>query len=124
MKQMPITPELLTDLYEFTMAAGYWRERMFEEAVFSLFIRDYPPNRAYFVAAGLDSLLDLVERFRFPDQALAYLAGLGLFPDEFLNYLKVLKFTGSIRAVAEGRMVFSGEPLLEIRAPIIQGQLL
>lgn len=121
---MPITPELLTDLYEFTMAAGYWRERMFEEAVFSLFIRDYPPNRAYFVAAGLDSLLDLVERFRFPDQALAYLAGLGLFPDEFLNYLKVFKFTGSIRAVAEGRMVFSGEPLLEIRAPIIQGQLL
>lgn len=117
-------PELVTDLYEFTMAASYWKEHMFGEAVFSLFIRAYPPHRSYFVAAGLESFLDYVEQFRFNEDSLSYLSNLGIFPDGFIEYLSNFKFTGSIRALPEGRIFFRQEPLLEICAPLIEAQLL
>jgi len=116
-------PELVTDLYEFTMAASYWREKMFEEATFSLFVRDYPPRRAYFVAAGLEPLLETLLDFRMSSSSLEYLESTGIFPGEFLGYLEDLRFTGTVRAMPEGRIFFADEPLLEIDAPIIQGQL-
>jgi nicotinate phosphoribosyltransferase len=119
-----LAPELLTDLYELTMAASYHRESMFEEATFSLFIRDYPPHRSYFVSAGLEHLLDLVSRYRFRKDSIDYLRGTGRFSEGFLDYLSAFRFTGSVRALPEGRIFFANEPILEVTAPIIEGQLL
>ncbi len=117
-------PELLTDLYQFTMAASYWKESMNGQAAFSLFIRDLPPHRAYFVSAGLQSILAVIEDFHFDASSIDYLRSLGRFPEGFLDYLKTVRFTGTVRAIPEGRIFFPNEPILEVTAPIIEGQLL
>ncbi|MEJ5348946.1 MAG: nicotinate phosphoribosyltransferase [Desulfosoma sp.] len=117
-------PELLTDLYQFTMAASYWKEGMNGQAAFSLFIRDLPPHRAYFVSAGLQSILEVIEDFHFDASSIDYLRSLGRFPEGFLDYLKTVRFTGTVRAIPEGRIFFPNEPILEVTAPIIEGQLL
>jgi nicotinate phosphoribosyltransferase len=117
-------PELLTDLYELTMAASYLQEGMCGEATFSLFIRDYPPHRAYFVAAGLEHLKELIPHLRFGDSAIDYIARTGKFSSAFLDYLRVFRFTGTVRAIPEGRIFFAQEPILEVTAPIIEAQLL
>ena len=114
---------MLTDLYELTMAAAYHKEGMFEPATFSLFIRDYPPNRGYFINAGLDDVLSFLESFRFRQNDLDYLETTGLFTSDFLHYLHSLRFEGQVHAIPEGRLFFKDEPILEITAPIIQGQL-
>jgi len=119
-----LAPELLTDLYELTMAASYFRESMFQEATFSLFIRDYPPHRSYFVAAGLEHLLELLRGYRFREDSIDYLRQTGRFSSAFLDYLSTFEFTGSVRALPEGRIFFADEPILEITAPLIEGQLL
>lgn len=116
--------ELLTDLYELTMAASYFENGMAEPATFSLFIRKYPPGRAYFVAAGLEQFLDYVADFRFSESDLAYLDRTGLFSDDFLEYLKTVRFTGSVYALAEGEIFFRDEPILEVTAPVIEAQIL
>ncbi len=118
------TPELVTDLYEFTMAESYLREGMDAPATFSLFIRSYPRDRAYFVSAGLEHLLELIPRFRFGEESLEYLASLGKFSSSFLHYLENFRFTGTVRAIPEGRLFFTQEPLLEVTAPIIEAQLI
>ncbi|SFM90404.1 nicotinate phosphoribosyltransferase [Thermodesulforhabdus norvegica] len=117
-------PVLATDLYELTMAASYFREGKKGIATFSLHIRDYPPNRAYFVAAGLASFLEILGDFRFSGDAIDYLRSLGKFDEDFLSYLKSFRFTGSVRALPEGTIFFAQEPLVEITAPIIEGQIL
>lgn len=117
-------PELITDLYELTMAASYHREGMSGEATFSLFIRGYPPGRSYYVAAGLEHLIDLVTELRFHDESLRYLRSTGKFSAEFLEWLGGLSFTGSIRAIPEGRVFFADEPLLEVTGPIIEAQII
>jgi nicotinate phosphoribosyltransferase len=115
---------LLTDLYELTMAAAYVAEGIAERpATFSLFVRALPPQRGYLVAAGLEAVLDYLESLRFTDDDLAVLDGLGLFDGPFLEYLGQLRFSGSVRAVAEGSVVFGEEPILEVDAPIAQAQL-
>ena len=114
---------LLTDLYQLTMAQAYFREQRMETATFSLFIRSYPPNRGYFVAAGLKDVLDYLQTLSFDTDALEYLASQNLFSDDFLNYLGDLKFTGDVWAIPEGRIFFADEPVLEITAPIIEAQL-
>jgi len=114
---------LLTDLYQLTMAQAYFRELRMEPATFSLFIRSYPPNRGYFVAAGLKDVLDYLQTLSFDTDALEYLASQNLFSDDFLNYLGDLKFTGDVWAIPEGRIFFADEPVLEITAPIIEAQL-
>lgn len=116
-------PELVTDLYEFTMAESYFKERMSGEATFSLFIRAYPPQRAYFVAAGLEHLLELLSTFSFGEESLRYLASTKKFTDDFLHYLSGLRFTGTVRALPEGRIFFTQEPILEVTAPLVEGQL-
>jgi nicotinate phosphoribosyltransferase len=118
-----IQAELITDLYELTMANSYWREGMAGEATFSLFIRKYPPQRAYFVAAGIEHLLQILTDFRFSVASLAYLQGTKQFPAEFLDYLSKLRFTGTVRALPEGRIFFANEPVVEITGPIIEAQL-
>ena len=116
--------ELLTDLYEITMAASYFENAMADSATFSLFIRKFPPDRTYFVAAGLQDFLDFAAGFHFSDSDLAYLKESGTFSDAFLNYLKDMRFTGSIRAIAEGEIFFDNEPILEVTAPIVEAQIL
>lgn len=114
---------LLTDLYELTMAASYFAEGMAAEATFSLFIRKYPPDRAYFVAAGLEEALEFLATFRFSPQDLAYLEATRLFRPDFLDYLSRLRFTGEVWALPEGSIFFKDEPILEVTAPIIEAQL-
>ncbi len=114
---------LLTDLYELTMAASYFEEGMHEEATFSLFIRKCPPNRAYFVAAGLEEALTYLASLRFTDADLAYLDSTRLFKTPFLDYLKTVRFTGEVWALPEGSIFFRDEPLLEVSGPIIEAQL-
>jgi nicotinate phosphoribosyltransferase len=115
--------ELLTDLYELTMAASYHDHGMFGPATFSLFIRDYPSDRAYFVNAGLEDVLAYLESFRFSDDDLRYLKSMDLFSQDFLDYLRNVQFTGDVYAIPEGRLFFKDEPILEVTAPIIEAQL-
>lgn len=114
---------LFTDLYELTMAASYVRERMQGEATFSLFVRRLPPRRSFLVAAGLEDVLRLLERFEFSEAAIRYLRSLGMFDVEFLDVLSDVRFTGTVRAVPEGTVLFGDEPILEVTAPILEAQL-
>ena len=88
---------LFTDLYELTMSQAFYRQGMFSPATFSLFIRQYPANRAYFVSAGLEDVLDYLENLRFSEAGLDYLRATGIFAADFLDYLSGLRFTCSIR---------------------------
>lgn len=125
MDQQPLGERLalLTDLYQLTMGACYFDQGMQGEATFSLFIRKYPAQRGYFVAAGLAEALTYLETLRFSPEDLAYLAATGLFQPRFLDYLKELRFTGEVRALPEGSIFFAGEPIIEVSGPIIEAQL-
>jgi nicotinate phosphoribosyltransferase len=114
---------LFTDLYELTMLQAYWGEEMFEEAVFSLFVRRLPERRNFLVAAGLESVLDALEKLRFEPDDIAYLRSLETFEPGFLDWLADFRFAGEVRAVAEGTPIFADEPILEVRAPLPQAQL-
>ncbi len=116
-------PALLTDLYELTMAASYFKNNMSEPATFSLFVRKYPGNRHYFVSAGLADILDFLENLRFTGDDLSYLNSTGIFSPDFLDYLEYLRFEGDVYALPEGAIFFRNEPILEVTAPIIQAQL-
>ncbi|WP_086788255.1 nicotinate phosphoribosyltransferase [Crossiella equi] len=114
---------LRTDLYEVRMAVGYLRRGLAAPATFSLYVRELPPNRGFLVAAGLREALELLTEFRFDDHELGYLrAVLGLTKSD-LTALARLRFRGDVWAVPEGRVVFAGEPLLEVTAPVAQAQL-
>jgi nicotinate phosphoribosyltransferase len=114
---------LLTDLYQLTMAQSYFRERKIGHATFSLFVRSYPPNRGYFVAAGLRDVVEFLEGLSFDAAALDFLYSLKLFTDDFLHFLSGLRFTGDVWALPEGRLFFADEPIIEVSAPIIEAQL-
>ena len=116
---------LLTDLYEFTMAAALLAEgRADSPATFSLFVRRLPPSRGYLVAAGLHDAVRFLRDWRFDAEAVTRLSNAAPFDPAFLDWLGEVRFTGRIRAVPEGRLVFGNEPLLEIDAPFGQAQLL
>jgi nicotinate phosphoribosyltransferase len=115
--------ELFTDLYELTMLQAYFNEGMREEAVFDLFVRRLPRQRNFLVACGLEQVLAYLEALHFSAASLAHLASLGLFTEPFLDHLAGFRFTGSVRAVPEGTIVFAGEPLLEVTAPLPEAQL-
>ena len=115
---------LFTDLYELTMAQAYWQSGRTAEATFSLFIRSYPPDRAYWVCAGLQDALSDIEGLGFTEDDIAALRDMGRFDPRFLDYLRGLEFTGSARAMPEGSIFFAGEPVLEVTGPIIEAQLL
>ncbi len=114
---------LLTDLYELNMAASYLRRGMTRPATFSLFIRHLPPNRGFLVAAGLEDCLGWLETLRFDEADLAYLGDVLRFPPDSLDALRSLRFTGEVRAIPEGRLVFPNEPLLEVTAPLPEAQI-
>jgi nicotinate phosphoribosyltransferase len=126
-----VSPALLTDLYQLTMAYGYWKNGMLgHEAVFHAFFRLPPFNGGYTIACGLGDIIDYLVHFRFQPDDLGYLAKVSgsdekpLFENKFLDYLETLKFTCDVDAVAEGDVVFPHEPLLRISGPLLQGQLL
>ncbi len=114
---------LLTDFYELTMCAGYFENHKTESATFDLFVRRLPPNRSYFVFAGLEQALQYLRSIRFNEEQIAYLRTQGLKAD-FLEYLKGFRFTGEVHAVPEGTIVFPNEPLIRVTAPIIEAQLI
>jgi len=114
---------MLTDLYELTMCASYFDNKRNELATFDLFIRKLPPNRSYFVCAGLEQALLFLKNMTFNPEQINYLRKKG-FKEDFLNYLKGFKFRGEVWAIPEGTVVFPNEPLIRITAPIIEAQLI
>jgi nicotinate phosphoribosyltransferase len=125
-----VPPTLLTDLYQLTMAYGYWKERMLEhEAIFHLSFRQEPFKGGYAIACGLSDAIDYLQNFEFQPDDLAYLAelrgpdGVAFFELEFLDYLQALRFACDIDAVPEGNVVFPHEPLLRVTGSLLQGQL-
>jgi len=118
---------LATDLYQLTMAAAYFENGMGSEpATFELFVRRLPPNRGYLVAAGLEQVVDYLTDLCFDADAIRYLRAqpvFGAVGSAFWEYLAGLRFEGDLNAVPEGTVVFPHEPLLQIRAPLLQAQL-
>ena len=120
---MDIATPLVTDLYEVTMALAYLKERVTAPATFSLFARALPAERGFLVAAGLAQVVDALIAYRVDDQAVeGFAAALGR-PTAEVAPLRGLEFTGDVHAVPEGRVVFAGEPLLEVTAPLPQAQM-
>lgn len=115
---------MMTDLYQLTMMYGYFKHGMAgNEGVFDVFFRP-KSNITYAIAAGLQSVIDYINNLHFGPEDQAYLRSLDLFDEPFLAYLGELRFTGEIYAVPEGTVVFPYEPLVRVRAPILQAQLI
>jgi nicotinate phosphoribosyltransferase len=114
---------LVTDLYELTMAASYLEHDMNDTATFSLFVREYPDHRSYFVNSGLEDVLHYLENLSFNRDDLDYLDSTGYFSPDFLSYLEGFSFTGDVHALPEGRLFFTDEPILEVTGPMIEAQL-
>ena len=115
---------LLCDFYLLTMAAAYFASGNNATACFSMFTRRLPARRGFLVAAGLERLLEALEQFDFAPRALEYLESLRLFTSDFLNFLATLRFSGEVWAMPEGTIFFATEPILEVRAPLIEAQLI
>jgi nicotinate phosphoribosyltransferase len=116
---------LLTDFYQLTMMGGYLKTgRQDLTACFNYFFRELPPHNGFAVTAGLEQLLDLIENLRFSPEDLSYLAGLDMFDPDFLEYLREFRVQCTIEAIPEGTVVFPHEPVLQVRGPLIQAQLL
>lgn len=115
---------LLTDLYELTMMQGYFHaENANETVIFDAFFRTNPDGNGFSIAAGLEQVIDYVKNLHFDQEDIDYLRTVGLFTEDFLEYLKTFRFTGDIYAVPEGTIVFPREPLIKVIAPIMQAQL-
>ncbi|MDL2318852.1 nicotinate phosphoribosyltransferase [Eubacteriales bacterium OttesenSCG-928-A19] len=116
---------MLTDLYQLTMMYGYFRNGMGENrSVFDLFYRKGDERISLCIAAGLEQAVEYIQNLRFEPSDLDYLRSLGMFDETFLSYLKEFRFTGDVDAVPEGTVVFPGEPLVQVRASLMQAQLL
>ncbi len=118
---------LLTDLYELTMAAGYYRAGKFgEKATFELFVRRLPANRNFLIAAGLAQALEYLLNLSFDEDDISYLRSLPQFqrvPPDFFEMLRKLRFTGDVFSMREGTPFFAGEPVLTVHAPLIEAQV-
>ena len=116
---------MLCDFYELTMGNGYFVSGMQDRMTyFDVFFRDVPDGGGFAIAAGLEQIIDYVQKLHFDEEDIAYLRGRGIFDEAFLEYLRNFKFTGDIWAVPEGTPIFPREPIFTIRAPAIQAQLL
>ena len=116
---------LMTDFYELTMAQTYFNEgKQDEEVYFDIFFRNNPFDGGYTISGGLEETINYIKNFKFDDKEIEYLRGLNTFTDEFLDYLKNLKFKGDIYAVEDGTMVFPNEPVLTVKADLVTAQLL
>ncbi len=116
---------MLFDFYEMTMANGYFRKGMKDDITyFDIFFRRVPDGGGFAIAAGLEQLIEYIEDLHFDEEDLEYLRGKNLFEEDFLDYLRNFRFTGDIWAVPEGTPVFPNEPLVTVRAPASQAQLI
>lgn len=115
---------LMTDFYELTMAQTYFNEKKDEEVVFDIFFRKNPFEGGYTITSGLDSTIEYINNFKITEEEIKYLRSLNKFDEEFLNYLKNMKFTGALYAIEDGQIVFPNEPVLTIKANIIEAQIL
>lgn len=115
---------LHTDLYEINMVQSYWEDGIHNKrAVFEVFFRKMPFGHGYAVFAGLEKVIDYLSNFKFTESDLAYLREIG-YPEDFLTYLKTVRFTGTLRSVVEGEIVFGNEPLIRVEAPLAEAQLI
>ena len=116
--------ELVADFYEFTMSNGYFIKNMNSKiAYFDVFFRKTPDKSGYAIVAGLEQIINYIKNLEFTEEDITYLRKQNKFSEDFLNYLKKFKFTGDIWAIPEGTVVFPNEPLLTVRAPMIEAQL-
>ena len=116
---------MLCDFYELTMGNGYFQNGYKDRITyFDVFFRRVPDGGGFAIAAGLEELIDYIEKLHFTEEDIAYLRSRNLFSEEFLDYLKNFRFTGDIYAVPEGTPVFPREPLVVVRAPAIEAQLI
>ena len=116
---------MLCDFYELTMGNGYFVSNMQDRMTyFDVFFRDVPDGGGFAIAAGLEQIVDYVQKLHFDEEDIAYLRGRGIFDEAFLDYLRNFQFTGDIWAVPEGTPIFPREPVFTVRAPAIQAQLL
>jgi nicotinate phosphoribosyltransferase len=116
---------MLCDFYELTMGNGYFQSEYKDRiTIFDVFFRNVPDKGGFAIAAGLEQVIDYIENLHFSDEDIAYLRGRGIFDEEFLAYLRDFRFTGDIYAVPEGTPIFPKEPIMTVRAPAIQAQLI
>ena len=116
---------MLCDFYEFTMGNGYLKNGLHKKnTYFDVFFRDIPDGGGFAIAAGLQQVIEYIENLHFDDDDIAYFRSKNTFSDEFLDYLRNFKFTGDIYAVPEGTCIFPREPIMTIKAPAIEAQIL
>ncbi len=116
---------LLTDFYELTMANGYLKQGIGEKtAVFDMFFRKIPDEGGFAIFAGLEQLIDYLKNLKFTEQDIEYLRSKGIFSEEFLTYLRNFKFACDVWSVEEGTPIFPGEPVMIVKGPIIQAQII
>ena len=116
---------MLCDFYELTMGNGYFVQGMQDRITyFDIFFRSVPDNGGFAIAAGLEQVVEYIQNLHFDDEDIEYLRGRKMFSEQFLEYLRNFKFEGDIWAVPEGTPVFPREPLMIVRAPAIQAQLI
>ncbi len=116
---------LHTDLYQINMAETYWGDNIHnKKAVFELYFRKLPFGNGYAIFAGLEKIINYLQNFNFSQSDLEYLKNELGYEAEFLEYLSTVKFTGTIKALLEGELVFSNEPILRIEAPLLEAQLI
>ena len=122
MKKTNLT--MLVDFYEITMANGYFLSGKGDDiATFDLFFRNLPSGSGYAIMAGVEQVVEYLSELEFADEDIEYLRGKGIFDDKFLDYLKNFKFECDVWAVPEGTPIFPREPILVVRGPVIQAQL-
>jgi len=116
---------MMTDFYELTMAQTYFdKGEQNKKVYFDIFFRTNPFNGGYAIMGGLDNIVDYINNFKINEEDIAYLRSTGKFKEEFLEYLKNLKFTGDIFAIEDGTVIFPNEPVLTVRANVIEAQLI
>ena len=116
--------ELVADFYEFTMSNGYYINNMNDIAYFDLFFRKVPDGGGYAIMAGLEQAIEYIQNLKFDEDDIEYLRRQNMFDEKFLEYLKDFKFTGDVWAVPEGTPIFPNEPIITVRAPMIEAQIL
>jgi len=116
--------ELLSDFYEFTMSNGYFVNNKNDISYFDVFFRKVPDKGGYAIVCGLEQVIEYIQNLSFDKDDIEYLRSQNMFSDEYLDYLKNFKFTGDIWAIPEGTVVFPNEPLITVKAPAIEAQIL
>ena len=115
---------MLTDFYEFTMANGFFVDGLGDRiAYFDMFFRKIPDNGGFAIMAGVEQLIEYLKELRFTDEDIEFLRGKKIFDEKFLEYLKNFKFTCDVWAIPEGTPIFPGEPIVTVRGPVVQAQL-